>query len=273
MKQKNTRTILTPIGVLLMIAFFTACSSPTPTPVIDPTDTAGPTATEPATVEATSPAAEADACTNQYYPVREGATWSYASTGGPAGAYSFTDTISSVRADGFTLTSQFGDLTRTQEWSCQPEGLVALQLGGPSAAMLRAQDMQLNLEVNNVTGVTYPSQINAGDQWQHTLDFEGNMTAAGQEGTATGNAESAFNAIGIESVTVPAGTFEAMKVQVVTTLNINVTYQGLSVPVTVSGTYDYWFAEGVGWVRASGTAEMAGNSVTESIELQSYSVP
>ena len=273
MKQKNTRTILTPIGVLLMIAFFTACSSPTPTPVIDPTDTAGPTATEPATVEATSPAAEADACTNQYYPVREGATWSYASTGGPAGAYSFTDTISSVRANGFTLTSQFGDLTRTQEWSCQPEGLVALQLGGPSAAMLNSQEMQLNLQVRDATGVTFPSQINAGDQWQHSLDFEGNMTVAGQEGSAEGNAQNDFTAVGMESVTVPAGTFEAMKVQVQTTISIEVSYQGLSIPVTFSANYDYWFAEGVGWVRAAGTGEIVGTSFTDTIELQSYNVP
>ena len=111
--------------------------------------------------------------------MREGATWSYASTGGPAGAYNFTDTITSVRPDGFTLSTQFDDLTRTQEWACQPEGMVALQLGGPSAATLSAQDMQLNLEVNNVSGVTFPSQINVGDQWQHSLDFDGNMTVAG----------------------------------------------------------------------------------------------
>ncbi len=273
MKQKNIRTILTPIGVLLMITFAAACSSPTPSPTIQPTEAepAQPTATEPATEPPAT--ASSSLCANPYYPVREGATWTYSSTGGAAGEYSFTDTITAVREDGFTLTSQFDDLTRTQEWACQPEGLVALQLGGPSAAMLSAQDMQLNLEVNKVTGVTYPSQVNPGDQWQQNLDFEGSMAVANQEGTATGNAQFAFNAIGIESVTVPAGTFEAMKVQVVTTLNFNVTYQGLSVPVTVSGTYDYWFAEGVGWVRASGTAEMAGTSFTETIELQSYNIP
>lgn len=272
MKQKNIQII---ISSMLIMAFFTACSSPTPTPVIEPTDTAEPTATEPpATVEATSsPAAEADACTNQYYPVREGATWSYASTGGPAGDYSFTDTISSVRADGFTLTSQFGDLTRTQEWACQPEGLVALQLGGPSAAMLNSQEMQLNLEVRDATGVTFPSQINAGDQWQHNLDFEGEMTMAGQQGSAEGNAQNNFTAVGMESVTVPAGTFDAMKVRVETTISIEVSYQGLSLPVTFSANYDYWFAEDVGWVRAAGTGEIVGTSFTDTIELQSYTIP
>jgi len=69
-------------------------------------------------------------CANDYYPVREGATWSYKSTGSMAGDYSFTDTITSVQDNGFTLTSQFGSLTRTQEWACDEDGLKALELGG-----------------------------------------------------------------------------------------------------------------------------------------------
>ena len=70
-----------------------------------------------------------------------------------------------------------------------------------------------------------------------------------------------------------AGTFNAMKVQVGTTLNMNVSYQGLSVPVVFSGSYTYWFAQGVGWVKASGTGSAAGMSFNETIELQSYSIP
>src|SRR5574342_189400 len=196
------------------------------------------------------PVAGEGLCANAYYPVREGSTWSYKSTGGPAGEYSFTDTITSVREDGFTLSTQFNELTRTQEWACKPEGLVALQLGGAPAATLNSQNMQLDLEVKNVSGVTFPSEINPGDQWQHDLDFEGKMTVAGQEGTATGDAQTRFTTIGNESVTVPAGTFDALKIQVDTTLNINVSFQGANVPVTFSGTYTYWFAQGAGWVKA-----------------------
>ena len=101
----------------------------------------------------------------------------YQSTGSPTGSYSFTDTITSVREDGFTLTTQFNGLTRTQEWSCTPEGLVALQLGGAPAAAINSQGSQLELEVNNVNGVTFPSAIEAGDQWQHNIDFTGPSAA------------------------------------------------------------------------------------------------
>jgi len=276
MEKRIWKTIL---SLALIIIFVTACSSTeteTPTATAIPaTEEPQSTATElPVTTEGSGlPVAGEGLCANAYYPVRQGATWSYKSTDGPAGEYSFTDTITSVREDGFTLSTQFDDLTRTQEWACRPEGLVALQLGGAPAAMLSSQDMQLNLEVKNASGVTFPSQINAGDQWQHNLDFEGNMSVAGQEGSATGNAQTSFTAIGNESVIVPAGTFDALNIRVDTTLNFNVTYQGLSVPLTFSGSYNYWFAQGVGWVKASGTGDVAGSSFTETLELQSYSIP
>jgi uncharacterized protein DUF3108 len=271
------------VSVLLMIIFLAACSSPaTPSPTetqVIETQTPPATPTEiatepPATSEGAGTSATGEGlCANAYYPVREGSTWTYKSTGGPTGEYSFTDTITSVGADGFTLSSQFGDLTRTQKWACKPEGLVALQLGGTSAATLNSENMQLNLEVKNVSGVTYPSTLNVGDQWQHNLDFEGKMTVANQEGSATGNAQTSFNALGNESVTVPAGTFDALKIQIDTTLNINVSVQTVSVPVTFSGSYSYWFVKDVGWVKASGTGSVSGTSFSETIELQSYNIP
>lgn len=279
MDKNKIKSIL---SLLLIIIFLTACSSPsnqspTENQAIEtqaPQTTATELVTEPpATSEGGGTPAGEGVCTNPYYPVREGATWSYKSTGGPTGEYTFTDTITSVRADGFTLSSQFGELTRTQEWACKPEGLVALQLGGPSAATLSSENMQLNLEVKNVSGVTFPSEINVGDQWQHNLDLEGKMTVANQEGSATGNAQSSFNALGNESVTVPAGTFDGLKIQIDTTLNINVSVQGVSVPVTFSGSYTYWFVKDVGWVKASGTGSVSGTSFSETIALQSYNIP
>src|SRR5512140_775170 len=85
-------------------------------------------------------------CANDYYPVVQGATWTYKSTGSPAGDYESTDTISSVKSDGFTLTSKFGDQTRTQDWNCTEQGLVALQLGGPAMATLNSQDMNFTFD-------------------------------------------------------------------------------------------------------------------------------
>jgi len=274
------RIIKTVFSILLTIIIVTACATPpiepqtTSTPEIVVTETVTePPAAQEGNITSEPPVTGEGLCANAYYPVLEGATWSYKSNGGPAGEYSFTDTITSVRDDGFTLSTQFGDLTRTQEWNCTTEGLVALQLGGAPAALLNAQNMQLDLQVNNVSGVTFPSEIQPGDQWNHNLDFEGNITVAGEEAAASGNAQTSFNAVGTESVTVPAGTFDALKIQVDTVLDITASYAGLSVPVTFSGTYTYWFVQGVGWVKASGTGSIAGESFSETTELQSYTIP
>src|SRR5215211_9555298 len=160
MKQKKNQLRITPIGVVLVLLFLAACSTPPvppqetqtiPTAQVPATGPAEPTAT----VEGSTATAGQGLCTNVYYPVQPGATWTYKSTGGPAGEYSFTDTITSIREDGFTLSTQIGDMTRTQEWTCSAEGLTALQLGGAPAAMLNSQEIEMSLDVSNVTGVTF----------------------------------------------------------------------------------------------------------------------
>jgi hypothetical protein len=275
MEQKKIYTF---ISLLLITVFLAACSSPNPpqeTQVVETAQatTTGPTVVPTATVEGGTPVADASLCTNVYYPVRQGATWAYKSTGGPAGEYSFVDTITSVRDSAFTLSTQIGDITRTQEWTCTAEGLTALQLGGAPAAMLNSQNIQLSLDTSNGTGVTFPRQTNPGDQWQQSMDVNGNVTMMNEAAEATGDAQMNFSAIGNESVTVPAGTFDALKVEVNVTLNVNATYGGITLPVSFSGKYTYWFAPNVGWVKASGTGNVLGSSFSDTTELQSYSIP
>lgn len=261
------------ISVLLIAIFLAACSTP-PVPPTQPTETPQITATVPtATLEGSTPGAPQSLCANLYYPVRQDATWTYKSTGGPAGEYSFIDTITSVRQDGFTLSTQIGQVTRVQEWTCTTEGLSALQLGGAPAAMLNSQNIQLNLDIHNAAGVAFPSQISPGSQWQHNMDVTGNVTAFNEEAEAAGTVHMSFNAVGNESVTVPAGTFESLKVEVDVSLNVNATYEGITLPVSFTGDYTYWFAPNVGWVKASGTGSVLGNSFTDTTELQSYNIP
>ena len=278
MKVNRKRKLL---SLLLVLFTITACApsesgtNQQPTNTIELTSQPGVTETASAqsTLTETPSTSITGLCSNMYYPVREGATWTYKNTGGPAGEFSFTDTVTSVREDGFTLTSQLDDSSWTQEWACQQEGLVALQLGGAPAVTLNAQGVRLDLEISNVSGVTFPKEITAGDQWQHNLEFDGQVEMSRQSGDAQGTAVTSFTAIGNETITVPAGTFEAMKIQVEPTLNINVGYGGFSLPVTVGGTYTYWFVQNIGWVKAIGTGNFAGQTVAETIELQSYHIP
>jgi hypothetical protein len=139
--------------------------------------------------------------------------------------------------------------------------------------MLNSQGIQLQLDAVTSSGVIFPSQINPGDRWQHTLDFTGDVSVMNEEAEATGTAQMSFTAIGEESVTVPAGTFEALKIQIDTMLNIEASYEGITLPVTFSGVYTYWFVQDVGWVKATGSGNLLSMSFTETTELQSYSIP
>jgi hypothetical protein len=64
-----------------------------------------------------------------------------------------------------------------------------------------------------------------------------------------------------------------MKVEVQTTININSTFQGVTVPVTFTGTTTSWYAQGVGWVKSISMSDFGGITSTDTIELQSYSIP
>ena len=212
-------------------------------------------------------------CANEYYPVLQGATWTYESTGGPAGDYRFTDTISVVKDGGFTLTSQFGDLAYTQDWNCLEEGLSARQPGGSIAAILRTQDLTFPFEVKQMDGVTLPSALVIGDEWQHAINFEGKMEIAGEPATAEGTAHTTYKVLDKDSISVPAGSFETLRIQVDTNLDVTIKVQGLSVPASFSGSYTYWYARGIGLVKAEGQGSIASTSFTETIELQSYNIP
>ena len=265
MNGKNLRRSLLLAAIMGNIV---ACA-PTPLPG-EALDQTNPTPPIEMSVEAV-----ANLCDNPYYPVVQGATWTYASTGAPgfSDPYTFTDTITSVRSDGFTLTSQFQELTRTQEWSCRPEGLVALQLGSGPAGSVSTQNMSLELTTANVTGITFPAAIDAGQAWNYALDFTGEMDVAGNMAAAAGTSSSSFTAIGMESVTVPAGTFEAMKVQVNSNMNIQATYSGLDIPVELMGTSYIWLVRDVGWIKMENTGNLQGTDFTETITLQSYDIP
>lgn len=252
--------------LLLLLIMLTACSardrdeSPNPTERVEVPTPDGPTT-------------GTGLCANSYYPIREGATWTYKSTGATSGDYEFTETITEVHKDGFTVTSQIGDEPRLQEWGCTQEGLVTLQLSDSTGAALSTQSIGLDLEMKNVSGITFPKQITDGMQWVHNLEFTGEVDVSNTAATAGGKVHTDFVARGVESVTVPAGTFEAMKVDTVTTIDTSMAVQGLEVPAAFTSTSTLWFVENVGWVKTVNQGELGGQSFTEVIELQSFNIP
>lgn len=257
------RVILT----LILALVVQACGAGTPAPPDQPTLVPTPAQTEETQV------VETGLCSNPLFPVKSGATWTYNSTGSLSGDFNLTDTITDVREDGFTLESQMGGSTFTQEWACSPEGLASLTFGAGVAGGISTSGVQMDLASTNVQGVILPKTINAGDQWPYSVDFEGNMEYSGTSVDTTGTASFTFSALGEESVTVPAGTFNAMKLHVDLRLEMQVTYSGFTAPAVFTVPSDIWYAPDVGWVKASSSGDIFGMAFNENIELQSYNIP
>lgn len=213
-------------------------------------------------------------CNNALYPVKQGASWIYSSAGGPDGSFSYTNTVSEIRADGFTLASQINGATRSQEWLCQPDGLKALQLGGGSAAGITTQGMTSNFIASNVTGISLPKEITPGMQWRYDLQMQGAMaTPSEQQARSSGSYAVVMQEMGKETVTTPAGAFEAFKLQANLIVDIAMLFEGVELPVKYSGVAMVWYAPGVGYIKSVENGDFGGAAYSVTTELQSYSIP
>jgi hypothetical protein len=219
---------------------------------------------------ATQPALSSNAgnCQNDYLPVKVGATWT---SNGKISSESFTrvSTITSVGKDNFqsqtVLTDSLGkQISTIESWNCTTGGLV--QLGGPLASPIQSTFGSDSMKTISTTGITLPAHINPGDSWSQQTQLEFTIPNLSITGTLNYN----FQALGLEQVTVPAGTFNAMKVQV--NAKSESVKSGLPIAITADGFY--WFAPGVGRVKGSEKISANGSLVSDvEGELQSYSIP
>jgi len=79
--------------------------------------------------------------------------------------------------------------------------------------------------------------------------------------------------MGKETITVPAGTFEAVKLQSNSTVDIMSAFAGADAPITFNGTTITWYAPGVGYVKSVENGDFGGEAFSATTELQSYSIP
>lgn len=253
-------------GSLFVISLL-ACNLATPGQTQPQTDPV-----EPQTTGADNPTV--GGCANPYYPIVENATWSYKSTGSPVGEYVYTELVSGVKADGFTVSSDHVEgFSRSLEWSCTSQGLVYGTFDGGPAAGITAEPFQLELTTTKVEGIALPTQINPGDQWSQTITHEGHGNIGGSEVLSQGTTLFTNTALGEESVTVPAGTFTAMKIRTDITVDVLITFQGSTTPNPSKFLQlNYWVA-GVGLVKSDATAEVSGSTYTEVKVLESYNIP
>jgi hypothetical protein len=207
-------------------------------------------------------------CANDYLPVKPGATWTY---NGQSASGNFTrvSTITSVETDSFEreITTTLGNGIQkayTDSWKCTPDGLVLE--GGPLSTTFQSVYGNATMKTLSTTGVTLPARINAGDSWTQDAQLAFTSTQVSVNITLTYN----FKAVGLESVTVPAGTFNAMKIQ------IDVTSQATTATRTNNIAVDgfEWFVPDVGAVKSSVGVKVNGTAYPGTDDqMQSYRIP
>ena len=259
-ETKKGRRRLFPPGLVVLLAVISACSPSAGTPATNAATSA------PAATNTSKPGM----CDNPLYPVAVGASWSYHVTGAPTGDFDFSSTIKTVSADGFVEEGVFPALTRTSNWKCTPTGLALLSPGGGVTGSVSTSSLNIDFTTTDYSGVTLPKIISAGDTWTQTLTLHGESTLTdGTSIIADGTLATSFTAVGMESVTVPAGTFNAMRIDVVTVFTIETTVSGTTVPVTLNITGSAWYAPGIGMVKTVSTTE----GIASTIVLTAYTIP
>lgn len=195
-----------------------------------------------------------DPCNNQYFPVVNGASWTYKITVQNDAPTTTTHSMSVVDDGSFTVTVQNDDSVFTMEGTCGDDGVILLDVPGVSATY-SSDDGGSTLSTTNDDGVTVPDDIQVGDDWSQTISVVGSSDG---EVTLSATIETTYKAVGYETVTVPAGTFYALKVE----QNGSMTIHGAP-PFETHGFL--WYAAGVGTVKS-------GLEGTYTSELVSYSI-
>jgi hypothetical protein len=247
---------MNPRAAVIVTALFlasTACRGGGPT--------AAPSVTEGAAATTRPPSsASSGDCENPYLPVVEGATYNRKSTSS-LGDSTQTSTIKDVRPNGFSVErtgvlSSGKPYTYLENWSCTPQGLVQAPTD-ELAAIATGANATVTVETVSNDGVTLPKDVKAGDTWTETFT----VNVIGPNSTSPWTVQYEFEAIGTESVTVPAGAFTALH------LTNQITWVNGAVPPM---KVDYWFAPEVGLVKSGYTMEGLGSGTTE---LITYTIP
>ncbi len=205
----------------------------------------------------------ANLCANQYFPSMLGDTWEYSGSNTALGAYTRTDAVTSASAEAFSVDTTISSLTYEVNYACTSSGLIANDpVQQYAGALLSSPNAPINVKLTSNSGISLPSEINPGDTWQQSADFE----AASQDFNLSGRFVFNYTAVGYENITVPFGSFNALRVDA----TIRIEVSGFRI---LAGTYttSTWMVPEIGLVKSEGTSHVPGVEFTDGIQLTKFS--
>lgn len=265
-------------AILVLILLLSACTSgaegqPAASPTefdqsIPPNPTTAVSPPPPPTILQPGP------CEHLLWPVRDGAVWQYQFSY-PDGSQQAASLSATVNGDSLVLTLQQSSDVVESQITCAPDGFygalrgltghpdlgVALDLTNPDRPFLPSPDRLLPLG----TTTAWDAQYDAGG----TIDLP--FTSGTRRASVTGGDVVIYaTAEALESVSVSAGTFNALPVAQSVLFNLQVTTDdGLSGAVFGDAQTRLYWAEGVGLVRQ----EFEGGMLSSTLQPEPIILP
>lgn len=206
------------------------------------------------------------ACDNPYFPLRTGATWTYAGT---EGTLTWVVTSAGGTADSASATMDFSfpEGSTTVHWGCGADGINSYDFGSFSGAEFGEI---LSFEVVDSSGAWFPEAdlMVPGYSWGN--DYTMNMTSSmeGASFSVSAATSQSWTVTGVETVSFAGGAHDAVRIDGTSTTTV--TAADLPIPIpAITSNMTFWMVEGVGIVRYTSS----GEGYTSSGELTSYSIP
>jgi len=200
-------------------------------------------------------------CSHPYMPLNEGSSITYLSTGAGDGT-TYTQAVTSNTGDTATLTYSFEgeELTLDYNLNCTSDGISAA--GYLDFSSIR-EGTGIRTETRSASGPLLPDDLDVGSSWSSNFEMLVTYTDPNfpiPESVQT--MDISRTAVRRESVTVPAGTFDALVVEANFNLNNEAFPTG---PISFTQT-EHW-VEGIGLVRTAGADPGGGSTVTEAVNI------
>jgi hypothetical protein len=203
--------------------------------------------------------------------VVNGASWQYAGDWSVHGPLSLTRGFAEIGADGFTEQDVWSSgLTRTARMTCDGGNIQAIDLG-TVVGTVSSTSIQLVADDVIADGFVLPAGVSPGDTWTQTLDITGKAVIS-ENVSAPAHNEAAISCTAgqSESITVAAGTFDAIRIDCEVKMHVTVAVPAINeVTQDITSVTSAWLAPGVGLVRTQAESDLEDYSY----ELVSYEIP
>ncbi len=211
----------------------------------------------------------ADSCSNQYFPFKQGTSITYKSVfSGNTSEYKVAvkPSAAGVHALEYTFTVRGQAYPMTQEFTCSGSdgGLVAKGQLDLSSAMT---GRKFSYETESVEGIFMPKDLSVGKKWDTTYNVIVRTDDPQMKAMIDGKRQVTqikSEVVGEETITVPAGTFKALKLKQDFNIEIDI-----GTRTTIKSSNFSWFVKDIGMVKSQ-TLNPDGSvgSTSEAIAIQ-----